>query len=476
MKRKRRNPRFVFTKKGKKEQKGIAFPLKSKVDSVRNAIKQTEQLMAREHYTLTKDGKNIPKKTYKKIDRRLKGYRAALSIYEKQLKLHLDKMRKAGIQKGQYTRKGWKATKFRLAGEPLEGLKEKVKKLQEKLVKEGKLTKKEIEHKKVAEVVISSATAFRPKKRRPTVSKKGKSKAAKKAAAKKARKAAAKVKKAAAKKAKKAAAKKAKKAAVKKVKKAAKKAKKAVSKKAKKAVSKKAKKSGRKVKKSSAKKRKVSRKGKAKTRKVKTKTKKYATKKARYSIYKNRGSKGIKRVGKLIFNPKRRMTMKDIVESLKDQFYKKDSKLVLKHRVGELGGLAAGGALNQLVNASVLKYMPTLAARLGSVQYLGAGLAPLSAGLLVGFLNEQFAGNEQLELLAKGMIGASVASMSSSIGDVVVKHVFPSATPAAAGIEYSGLKGVEYDDYDMQGLEPSLSGLETTDMGYFEDEDLDWDM
>lgn len=123
----------------------------------------------------------------------------------------------------------------------------------------------------------------------------------------------------------------------------------------------------------------------------------------------------------------------------------KFTKNVLAHDLAEAGGLLVGGASIKAVEHLRKKFAPQISSMVAQVPFIGAFLEknidtilPLTVGIVVN----KYVQNDKAQAVAKGMIGASVVNIGTSLYIAAAKMVDPTMAGIIAVPNMNGIIGV----------------------------------
>ena len=141
----------------------------------------------------------------------------------------------------------------------------------------------------------------------------------------------------------------------------------------------------------------------------------------------------------------------------------KGLKIYLKHEMTEMAGLAVGGMGTSLFEGVFAKFAPNAYTKAQGVfkSSLGAVLG-LASGVGLGILNQKFLkNNKNLDMFAKGVIGASVVMIGKTAYETAANFApLPVAIPMLPSTDMGyTIAGIDYDSQDaFQGIDYGSQG------------------
>jgi hypothetical protein len=454
------NPfKFVYQATNGKKVQGQRFLTNSEFKNIRSGAVNAEKAVKTLDGLMRKSGNQVSDVQFKSISTKLK---AATTLHANQKKLlakAIANKKKADIEAKKYLSKGYKVVDQK--GKEIRTINSKkateAKALLDKAIRTEKAVEKELKKLKAKEKTM----AVKKKAKKRVVKKKVGKKVTKRKVAKKATKKKVTKKKVAKKKVAK------KKVAKKKVTKR-KVAKKPTRRKvAKKKVTKRkvAKKPRRKVAKKKTTKRKVAKETSNNRKTFAKKVKKLAKNKSVSRSYKSYGKKANKgKKYKTKVTTKRTNPIGGKMKNLS-----KKAQVLLKHDVGEMGGLVAGGFTYQMASTIARKGLAKIAPNMldkveSSVvgSYLGS-ILPIALAVGAGAANKKFLkNNKTVDALVKGLVGAGLVGIGVSLHETVMPSTGV-ATPVA------GYNDADLLNHDFSSnYEEDLGTLETQNFGNLE--------
>jgi hypothetical protein len=155
---------------------------------------------------------------------------------------------------------------------------------------------------------------------------------------------------------------------------------------------------------------------------------------------------------------------------------------LLGSNMKEVGGLAAGGLLYGAVNGAVARFARPVHSQLVKIPVVGTALPTLLMGALANWLGER-QGIEALQVVGKGLVGASVVGMGVNASQMV-PQLRPAVSPIA-GLGYEELYGLPEglgsdgadfgsDEADFGGIDYTMEGIDYTMEGQMGSDDADF--
>lgn len=156
----------------------------------------------------------------------------------------------------------------------------------------------------------------------------------------------------------------------------------------------------------------------------------------------------------------------------------------MKHDFKEMSGLALGGFMTEGVNDLVSTKLPQVNEMLGKAfgRFSGA-ISPLALGLISGVVAEKSKNRkikENLDVLAKGLIGSSVVGL----GNTAYSMMFAKESAPVEGFVYDRIPshdthaefggfvtGDEHSAVDYSDYNAEMGSFEDSDFGGYYDED-----